>query len=100
MAAVRAVTKRLHRRMRRDFAGHASKQLLWPLEMLRPWRMDVPDGDVTSMYQAVAKMDDETFVVGRMIWPDKAVAGCRLASLRKRYPSWLSWVDQAFEENG
>lgn len=36
------------------------------------WGVDVPDGTVTSMPLAVKKQDDETVVVGWVVWPDKA----------------------------
>lgn len=41
------------------------------LSQMEGWGMDVPDGEVTSFPMAVQKKDDETVVVGWMVWPSK-----------------------------
>lgn len=41
------------------------------LQVIDAWGDDVPRGDVTDFYGAVAAKEDETIVFSWLIWPDK-----------------------------
>tara|TARA_S200002703_G_scaffold91540_1_gene79025 strand:- start:373 stop:726 length:354 start_codon:yes stop_codon:yes gene_type:complete len=43
------------------------------LSIVECWGDDVPDGEVTSFPMAVKKTDDETVVLGWIVWPSKEV---------------------------
>lgn len=42
------------------------------LSIVETWADDVPKGDVTDFYRAVAAKDDESIVFSWVTWPDKA----------------------------
>ncbi|MFS4437671.1 DUF1428 domain-containing protein [Paracoccaceae bacterium GXU_MW_L88] len=61
------------------YHDHAAKaapyfKSLGALEVVEAWGADVPDGEHTSFPMATKLKEDETVVLGWMIWPDKATA--------------------------
>ena len=51
------------------------------LSVAECWGEDVPDGETTSFPMAVRRADDETVVVGWILWPDKASRNAGMAKV-------------------
>lgn len=51
------------------------------LELVECWGDDVPDGTLTSFPMAVKKADDETVVIGWIVWPSKDIRNAGMAKV-------------------
>lgn len=73
---------------RDKFQQHCETADSWFLEngatrVVETWGEDVPKGEVTDFYRAVAAKEDETVCYGWIEWPDKATRNAAMAKMQE-----------------